>query len=203
MRRLVAAHVRKLKPNESDRASIALPQTARLLYYALRPLRLFGRYAISPCLDAVRARRSQIARFLRLPSSERTFLLEAMVLLIGARIALWAFSLERAEKTLSRVAAISPAASTVEQITRAIKVASCHVPKATCLPQALAGHALFKRSGLPSTLRIGVATNAAGRLEAHAWLESDGRAVIGGFPGLARYSPLVPAQSQDRDSRRS
>jgi len=57
------------------------------------------------------------------------------------------------------------------------------VPGATCLPQALAAEALLKRGGLPADLRIGVMKGASGKLLAHAWVESDGRIVVGDLPG--------------------
>ena len=57
------------------------------------------------------------------------------------------------------------------------------VPAATCLPQALAAEALLTRGGLPADLRIGVMKEASGKLLAHAWVESDGRVVVGDLPG--------------------
>lgn len=45
---------------------------------------------------------------------------------------------------------------------------------ATCLPQALALHALLRRSGLRSVLRVGVMPGSV-PLQAHAWVEFEGQ----------------------------
>ena len=71
--------------------------------------------------------------------------------------------------------------------------ASRRVPKATCLTQAIALRTLLARDGKESELRIGVAKAEDGRLEAHAWLESDGRIVIGGRES-SRFAVLAAGE---------
>ena len=44
--------------------------------------------------------------------------------------------------------------------------------------------------GHPTHLRIGVAHSATGQLQAHAWIESEGKIVVGDLADLARYRPL-------------
>ncbi len=67
------------------------------------------------------------------------------------------------------------------------------MPRATCLPQALAAEALLRRAGHPADLRIGVAKTGPGRLLAHAWVECRGRVIVGDLPErLADYAPLPP-----------
>ena len=58
-----------------------------------------------------------------------------------------------------------------------------------CLTQALAAQLLLKRRGYPASLRIGVARKEGGELQAHAWVESEDRVVVGGGE-LSRYTPL-------------
>jgi hypothetical protein len=111
----------------------------------------------------------------------------------AARIALWVLPFRTARRLLSR--STHPAATDVtpERITWALTRARRIVPRATCLPQALAAEALLIRSGLPAELRIGVVKTAQGRLEAHAWVESGGRIVVGELrEGLSRFTPLPP-----------
>lgn len=67
--------------------------------------------------------------------------------------------------------------------------ASTMVPAATCLTQALAGAFLIHRAGGRATIQFGVARDTAG-FKAHAWLEGDGRILIGGATA-ASYQPLV------------
>ncbi|TAJ26291.1 MAG: lasso peptide biosynthesis B2 protein [Nitrospirae bacterium] len=50
--------------------------------------------------------------------------------------------------------------------------------KATCLKQALVLSWLLERRGFSTLLRIGVSRHA-GALKAHAWLEQDGRIILG------------------------
>ena len=50
---------------------------------------------------------------------------------------------------------------------------------ATCLPQALAANALLSLQGYASVIRIGVRRGDAGAIQAHAWLVSGDRVVIG------------------------
>jgi hypothetical protein len=61
------------------------------------------------------------------------------------------------------------------------------------LPQALAAESLLLRHGHPVEFRIGVVKTDRDRLEAHAWVESAGRLVVGDLTqGLVTYSPLPP-----------
>jgi hypothetical protein len=87
------------------------------------------------------------------------------------------------------------AAPTATELAIAVRRASRLVPGATCLPQALATRAMLTRRGIVSELRIGVARDARGDVQAHAWVEVAGRVVIGNLPDLARYQRLasVPA----------
>ncbi|MCL7959678.1 MAG: lasso peptide biosynthesis B2 protein [marine benthic group bacterium] len=59
-----------------------------------------------------------------------------------------------------------------------------------CLPKALAVLILFRRAGEPAELRLGVAREADGPVEAHAWIESSGQVVIGGDVPLETYTRL-------------
>jgi hypothetical protein len=72
------------------------------------------------------------------------------------------------------------------------------VPGATCLPQALAAEAILRRQGHPADLRLGVKRGDDG-VEAHAWVESYGRVIVGeGDGALDRFEPLEasdPARS--------
>jgi len=58
----------------------------------------------------------------------------------------------------------------------------------TCLKKALVLYALLTRIGFDLQLLIG-ATKIEGKLDAHAWLEHQGRVILGGL-GHERYSTL-------------
>lgn len=78
---------------------------------------------------------------------------------------------------------------TTRAVVRAVTRAGRMVPRSTCLVQAVAARTLLTRRQQPAELRIGVARSDAGRLEAHAWLERDGRVILGG-PTTDRFAPL-------------
>jgi hypothetical protein len=75
------------------------------------------------------------------------------------------------------------------QFAWAVSSVSRYVPRATCLTQALALHVLLRRAGLQSRIHIGVAKEG-GRFEAHAWVESQDKVVIGDHE-LKRYTPIM------------
>lgn len=62
-----------------------------------------------------------------------------------------------------------------------------------CLTQALVAQRLLRRQGFETDLRIGV-TKDGDELLAHAWLERDGRVILGGRSSRTRYTPLTPVQ---------
>ena len=84
----------------------------------------------------------------------------------------------------------------MEQVVWAVTVASQYVPAATCLTQALAAQVLLSRLGHPASLRIGVSRDEAGEFQAHAWVECQGRVVIGGVQALSRFTPLPPLDGE-------
>lgn len=80
-------------------------------------------------------------------------------------------------------------ASLVDHRALLIRAVSRLVPGAACLTQALALQVLLARSGNPSLVRIGIKRGEEKSLEAHAWLEWEGRVVIGDSE-LGRYVRL-------------
>ena len=74
-------------------------------------------------------------------------------------------------------------------------VAGRYVPRTTCLTLALAVQILLARRACPAQLCIGVAKTEDG-LEAHAWVESHKRIVMGGTEGN-RYHTLVSFERLD------
>lgn len=63
-------------------------------------------------------------------------------------------------------------------------------PRNPCLTQALLVQVLFRRAGRPAELRIGVRREGGPKLEAHAWVESDGAIVIGESEASRGYVAL-------------
>lgn len=77
----------------------------------------------------------------------------------------------------------------VYEVVRSVRKCSRYVPSASCLTQALAARTILKGYGQPSTLRIGVAPIDS-TIEAHAWVEIEGKIVLGRLPQQARFSVM-------------
>ena len=75
------------------------------------------------------------------------------------------------------------------RLVRRVEQAAWFVPHATCLVRVLVGAHLFAARGQRANVVIGV-RRRAGVLEAHAWLESGGRVVLGEVCDLLSYQPL-------------
>lgn len=138
----------------------------------------------------------RIFKFLRLPADDRKILVKAAALLCAVRIGLWILPFHTL-RDLLRKRRHSPTTTNltdsamVQKITRGVQVTSRYVPAATCLAKALVTVALLEEAGLPACLRIGVARSEEGKLEAHAWVESNGLVIIGGsHVDLARFTVL-------------
>ncbi len=127
-----------------------------------------------------------------LAPTERWLLLQALVLVAVFRAALLLVSFQRLRRLAERRAGnAAPPPEALARTGWAIAVAADLVRGSTCLPQALAAQALLGWQGCASSLHIGVARGLGGRIEAHAWVESNGTIVVGGTPeSLARYSQL-------------
>lgn len=78
----------------------------------------------------------------------------------------------------------------VDKIIWAVMVASRYLPgRVKCLARALTTQVLLEGHGYQAQLRLGVVKSEQG-LEAHAWVESQGRIVIGGLKDIGRYTTL-------------
>jgi hypothetical protein len=109
------------------------------------------------------------------------------------RLGLWIVPFERIRRRVDRLA--RPRVNRkrdlpAEKLIRAVEITARFVPAASCLTQAMAGQILLRRADHPATLRIGVLRTSEGLLNAHAWIECDGKPVLGEIPTLVRFTPL-------------
>lgn len=136
-------------------------------------------------------------KFLALSASEQGLLIRIAFLLLVVSISLFFFPfrivIKRIESVQLRVRRIDPASDCVsDRIGWAVRVASQYMPFAKCLTQALVTKFMLAQQGCPGQLRIGVFKRDNGTLEAHAWVESEGRIVIGELSNICRYRPMPP-----------
>jgi hypothetical protein len=130
--------------------------------------------------------------FCSFASTERSLILEAIVMLGVARVVVvimpfrWiAAWLERAPKSDGHNDAL------VSRVRRAVVIAARNVPwNAVCLPQAMAAKIVLARHGCGSALHLGANFNGQGKLVAHAWLVSGGEIVVGAA-GADSVMPLA------------
>ena len=124
-----------------------------------------------------------------LPPAERAALLRAWVLLFVVELALRAGAVRPLLRRLEAGGPSARPAPSVERLGRLVDLATRAVPfPVTCLGKALVVGWLLARAGVALRLRFGVA-HRAGRLEAHAWLESGGEPIFG-LDAADAYVPL-------------
>ena len=156
---------------EADTLPAALSCDAGLRMMLMRKLRTYGR--LSP--------------------AERRLAWKSIILVAVVRLALWVLPF-RTVQAICRRSAQSRRGRTAEaqQIASAVQLGGRCVPRATCLVQALAAQVLLGRHGHEAQVHIGVARDAQRGLRAHAWVESQGRILVGATERLEDYIPILP-----------
>jgi Transglutaminase-like superfamily len=141
---------------------------------------------------------TRLRKLADLSSVERLWLIKVALLLGMIRLGLRLLGFRTLWRLLSHARPTSVGggagrSDSAERIAWAVSVAGPYVlDDKPCLAQALAAHLLLVRRGFPAQLRVGVARGERGQVEAHAWVESDHRVVVGGsVTELARYTPLL------------
>lgn len=125
--------------------------------------------------------------------SRRAMLVEAMITLVLARLAVLLVPFPRIGKRLGTfvppdkaeaVVAARPHApgdaQTARLVAWAIRWGVKRLPiECVCLPQAMAAHAMLRRRGISSRVHFGAALNTTKPIDAHAWLDAGGVWVTG------------------------
>lgn len=143
-------------------------------------------------------------RFGTLNPKNRRLVLEAALLAIGVWTGLRLLQFQTLRRALgyyvisARVRddrqPTSPEA-TVNQVAWAVTAVAAHLPVSlTCLVKALAVDAMLQRRGFDSVLRIGVREHST-PLQAHAWIEWNGKVVMGEIESLSHYAVLSAQDS--------
>jgi transglutaminase superfamily protein len=126
--------------------------------------------------------------------TEFALFMAALPLVAVVRLALWAVPsgsilrsvarFERSKRSDAARARVAPST-----VVWAIEAASRRIPQATCLTQAIAAKLLLRLFGYDAQLCLGVGRLDDGALRAHAWLERQGRPVLGaaGVHSLVRF----------------
>lgn len=131
----------------------------------------------------------------KLAPAERWVLVQAVLLVAAVRLCLlvvpfrtlhrrWTLLLPRMVRP-GRRAILPP-----EKIVWLVAVASRCVPGAQCLARSVAAQLLLARQGQLAQLHIGV-RKQVGSLDAHAWLEYDGRPLYENGVHLSHFTPFA------------
>ena len=129
--------------------------------------------------------------FLRLPAHERALVVQAAALSVMFRFALWFAPFSRVRRLTARLGrGRARHAHESPRIGWAVEGVGRRLPWVDCLPQALAAFVLLSRSGYTASVRVGVARTE--RFAAHAWVEANGVAVVGGAE-KARFTEATGA----------
>ncbi len=136
-------------------------------------------------------------KFIRLKRPDKYLLIRTAFLMVTIRLGLSIFPFKILLRLLrswrerrSFQTTLDPKKS--ERALWAITVMSDYLPGATCLTQGLAALTILGQFGQPADLRIGIAKDKGGALRAHAWLETEGKIVMGNMLDLQRYAMLSP-----------
>jgi hypothetical protein len=135
-------------------------------------------------------------KLLRLKNSDRLLIINTFVLLFSVRLGLWLLPFKSLRQLLNKFShSLKPSQNyykkDLNQIIRAVNVSSRYMPGGVkCLARALTTQILMSRYGYSSELRIGVTKGTEGKLEAHAWIEYQGKVVIGNLQDLSRFTPM-------------
>lgn len=119
--------------------------------------------------------------FLGLPKSEKILLRQAFFGVLSARSRIGMSSAQFLSKP-PMLAPVKDGRPPMSRILWAIIAVSKRTPfTSNCLVRAFAARKLLADYGYSSELRIGVAKNESGKqgIHAHAWLEKDGKILIG------------------------
>jgi hypothetical protein len=133
--------------------------------------------------------------FRRLPAAERKLILSSFTLLAALRVALALLPFRRVLFMFGGRDLRQPVYScTPRQVVRAVQLASRYMPGATCLTQAMTTQILLRRRGHSSCLHVGVAVRQ--KFEAHAWVEFEGEAAIGGGAKTDQFTTILVLRSR-------
>jgi hypothetical protein len=130
----------------------------------------------------------------RLSRLERRLAIKSIALAGFVRLGLWLLPfrvMQRVCRSFGRAGRGHRGEAGTREIVWAVRLASRYVPRATCLVQALTTQILLDRHGHAGKVHIGVALDAKLGFRAHAWVESQGKVLLGGSEELDHYASIL------------
>lgn len=136
-------------------------------------------------------------QLVKLNRGGKKLFLQAYILMSAIRLGLlllpfrWLQNLILKAHQLEFLAMLAPETS-ITAIALAVHRSSKYSPgNVKCLAKALTTAVLMNIYGFPYEIKIGVTKDEKNRLEAHAWVEWEGKVVVGYLPELSRYRAMT------------
>jgi hypothetical protein len=134
----------------------------------------------------------KLRSYARLSPRERRLAIRTISLVALVRLGLWLLPFRTLQRWCEALARPKQAATAeTREIVWAIRLASRYVPCSTCLVQSLAAQILLARHGLESQVHIGVARDQERGFRAHAWVQSQGKVIVGDMEELGQFAPMM------------
>lgn len=142
--------------------------------------------------DQLRVKVNTLFKFVVLSRQEKWLYLNTAFWLLAVKVGLYLLPFERLRGWLAhfdppddKLVDLEEMRSIIQTIER---IGQFLAPLRNCLLQALVGHRLLGRKGFNVQLKIGVLKHPGDQLAAHAWLEYQGRVILGDLRGLEQFA---------------
>ncbi len=128
---------------------------------------------------------------MRLAPPDRWLAVGVLVIMASVRLALWTLPFRWIKRAVESAGPQSRFRGHISQrkLLWAVHLASARIPHATCLTQAVTAHLLLNWAGLDGKLKIGIRCDS--KFESHAWVESNGRIVVGDSEDIGKFVPML------------
>lgn len=138
-------------------------------------------------------------KFLQLSGRDKGVLLKATLALIMVRLGLALLPFRTVRRLLiskGHRMHQQPPSFTPERLAWAVNTMSRYIPGTRrCLTKALALQMLLRQRGYSANFRLGALKTEDGLFQAHAWVEHEGKILIG-EQNRMHYTPLPPLNGQ-------
>jgi hypothetical protein len=139
-------------------------------------------------------------KFLFWPYARKKLLLKVLFSVATIRVRLWLLPFKPLDNQPAGPESAADSRpfdwSAIREITAFVQICSRFIPHASCLTQALATRTLLHGIGQTCVLKIGVDKDEHQKLIAHAWIEVDGKMIIGKIRDIRRYTVMSSSKEQ-------
>ncbi len=132
---------------------------------------------------------NKVLKFQKLNREDKYLLIKTYLMLWIVRLMLWVFKVQTILSFSEKYISPNKNHISIQKIVWAINSTSPYVPRASCLTRSIVSKDLFKQYGYESEIKIGVAKDEKGHLNAHAWVEIRSETVIG--HSEVDYTPIL------------